>query len=264
MMENKAKKKLREGKVVIGTMVSEVRFPGIGVMMGVCGFDYLYIDSEHSCYDLETVADIAITCRAANIVPIVRVPSKENYFLLSRPLDSGAMGLLIPQVETKQDAEMIVRSTRYYPQGERGLAPRRIHTDYATGNWQEILNKVNEEVIIIVQIESKKAVENLSEILSVKGIDAAFVGPADLSQSLGIPGQMEHPLEVEYIRRVINVCNDSGIPPGIHMHNLAGAKRWIDEGMKLIAISNDINMLIDTGTKNVNELHGYLKEKGIQ
>ena len=188
IFQNRMKKALREGKVVFGPMVSEIRSPGIAVLFAQAGFDFFFIDMEHSCFSYETVSDMIMAARAADIPTIVRPSTRTSHENLSRPLDSGASGLLVPQIQTRQDVENVVKWCRYQPVGERGMALSRQHTFFQSGNTIETMGQLNEEILIALQIEHKDAIERLPELLSIPGIDAAFVGPADLSASLGKPG----------------------------------------------------------------------------
>ncbi|MDK2897663.1 MAG: 4-hydroxy-2-oxoheptanedioate aldolase [Candidatus Atribacteria bacterium] len=258
MFTNKTKKLLREGKSVLGTMVSEVRSPGIAVMLATAGFDFFVIDTEHSPFTLETVQNMVLAARGARITPIVRVPTRFGHHNLSRPLDCGAEGLLVPQVETREQVKAIVEATRYHPLGKRGMALRRTHNNFARGNPTEITQKNNEETLIILQIESKLAIDNLEDLLSVPGIDAALIGPNDLSQSLGVPGNTAHPLVQEYIGKMVKKCQKAGIPAGIHPGNPESLRPWIEKGMRLLMCSNDINLIVDGGTKIVEQLRQQL------
>lgn len=260
MRENKVKKALAKGDVAIGTMISEVRGPGIITMLATAGYDFVYIDMEHSSYSIETVADMIAVSKATDIVAIVRTPGLSR-LALSRPLDAGAEGLLIPQVETEEEVKQIVEYTKYYPLGERGMALRRAHSNFAPVKTAEYIQLANEQTLIVIQIESERAIRDLEKLVSVKGVDAAFIGPADLSQSYGIPGQTGDPRIAAALERFIRVCNDYGVAPGIHVYDMESAKRWIDAGMRLIAYSNDISMIVDTGSKYTAELKGYVASR---
>jgi len=259
MRENKVKRLLREGKVVIGTMVTEVRSPSITQMLSTAGFDCMFIDSEHSSFSIETVADLILAAKAADIVSVVRVPSRKEHHLMSRPLDAGAQGLLIPRVETKEEVREIIRATKYYPLGERGMSLRRAPHDFAKGEATELMKTANEETLIVIQIESKLAVESIDQLISIEGVDAALIGPNDLSQSLGIPGQMEKPEFIESIRKVIKACEKYDIISGIHVGSTEAAKKWIEEGMKLVLVSTDVGMIVDTGTRLAHEMKDFVR-----
>jgi 2-keto-3-deoxy-L-rhamnonate aldolase RhmA len=262
IFKNRVKGALKEGKVVFGPMVSEIRTPGIAVLFAQAGFDLFFIDMEHSCLTTETMSDMILAARAAGISPIVRPSSRRSSEYLSRPLDSGADGLLVPQIQTREDVENIVKWCRYFPEGERGMALSRQHTFFEGGQALETTRQLNEEILLALQIEHRDAIERLPELLSVPGIDVAFVGPADLSASLGKPGQSNDPKVMEAIHRVIEVSRETGIIPGIHTDSLKAAKYWIDEGMKMIGFYTDIKLILEICKNSVKELRGYLE--GIQ
>lgn len=253
IFQNSMKRALKEGKIVFGPMVSEIRSPGLAVLFAQAGFDYFFIDMEHSCFSYETVSDMIMSARAAGIPAIVRPVSRKSHEAISRPLDSGAAGLLVPQIKTREDVENVVRWSRYHPLGERGMALSRQHTFFEAGDTRESMARLNEEVLIALQIEHQDAVENLPDLLSVPGIDAAFVGPSDLSASYGIPGQSSDPIVDKAIRRVIEVCEERGVIPGIHTSSVEKAKYWADQGMKMIGFYTDIKLILQISKGLVNE-----------
>ncbi len=252
------KRALQDGNVVFGPMVSEIRSPGIALLFAQSGFDFFFIDLEHSCISLETASDMILAARAANIPVIVRPSSRESAENLSRPLDSGASGLLIPQVRTRRDVENIVKWCRYQPLGERGMGLARQHTFFEAGDALDTMRRLNQEVLIVLQIEHKEAIENLSELLAVPGIDAAFVGPADLSASFGKPGQSDDPEIQNAVARVIEVSEANGIIPGIHTSSEDKAKFWVAKGMKMIGFCTDIKLIQQICKASVQELRSAL------
>ena len=255
---NPMKRALKEGKVVFGPMVSEIRSPGLAVLFAQAGFDYFFIDMEHSCFTYETVSDMIMSARAAGIPAIVRPVSRKAHEALSRPLDSGAAGLLVPQIQTREDVESVVRWCRYQPLGERGMALSRQHTFFEAGDTVETMARLNEEVLIALQIEHRDAIENLPDLLSVPGIDAAFVGPSDLSASMGKPGQGSDPAVEAAIRRVIEVSEAHGVIPGIHTSSIEKAKYWIGHGMKMIGFYTDIKLILQASKNLAAEFRAML------
>ena len=251
------KRALKEGKVVFGPMVSEIRSPGIAVLFAQAGFDFFFIDMEHSCFTNETVSDMIMAARAADIPPIIRPPSRKSHEYLSRPLDTGAAGLLVPQIQTREDVENVVKWCRYHPMGERGMGLARQHTFFESGNTVETMAQLNEEILIALQIEHRDAIENLPDLLSVPGIDAAFVGPADLSTSLGKPGRANDPDVEKAIRRVIEVSEEKGVIPGIHTSSVEGARYWVDQGMRMIGFCTDIKLIQEICKNSVKELRSF-------
>jgi 2-keto-3-deoxy-L-rhamnonate aldolase RhmA len=258
IFKNKMKRALREGNVVFGPMVSEIRSPGIALLFAQAGFDFFFIDMEHSCFSLETLSDMILAARAGGIPAIVRPSSRKSHEYLSRALDIGASGLLVPQIQIREDAENVVKWCRYHPLGERGMALSRQHTFFESGTTSDTMAQLNEEVLITLQIEHRDAIENLPDILSVPGIDAAFVGPEDLAASLGRPGQTSHPDVEKAVRYVIEVCGHKGIIPGIHTGSVEKAKYWIDQGMKFMGFGTDIKLILQVCKESIKELRSLI------
>ncbi|MGB5747680.1 MAG: aldolase/citrate lyase family protein [Desulfobacterales bacterium] len=256
--KNRMKRALKEGKVVFGPMVSEIRSPGLAVLFARAGFDYFFIDLEHSSFSLETVSDMVMAARAADIPIIVRPSSRKSAEYLSRPLDIGASGLLVPQIQTRQDVENVVRWSRYQPLGSRGMALARQHTFFESGNTLETMGQLNEEILVALQIEHRDAIENLADLLSVPGIDAAFVGPSDLAASLGIPGKTGDPAVEEAITHVIKVAEKNNVIPGIHTGSVDKARYWIERGMRMIGFCTDIKLILQVSKQSVQELQSAL------
>jgi 2-keto-3-deoxy-L-rhamnonate aldolase RhmA len=206
--------KLQNDGLVLGTIISEIRNPNVAYMLAQAGFEYFILDNEHGSYSSETVANMIAAARGAEISIIVRIPEIRRETIL-KPLDAGAAGLLVPQVHTPEQAEDVVRFSKYPPDGDRGVGLRRPHSRYARVNAAEYLKQVNSNLFIAVQAESKEAIKNADKIAAVDGVDCVFVGPFDLSVSLGIPGEINHPREAEAIERVIDACKKNNKTAGI-------------------------------------------------
>jgi len=236
------KTKLKNGGLVIGTMISEIRNPNLVYMLAQCGFDFFIIDNEHGAYSPETISNMIAAARGAGISVVVRIPEIRREAIM-KPLDSGAAGLLVPMVNTADQAKEIMRYAKYPPMGERGVALSRAHSSYGRPNAAEYLDQANQTTFIAVQAESPQAIENLDSIASTPGVDAIFVGPADLSVGMGIPGQITHPKEVEAIETVLAICQKHAVIPGIHMSKRETLKGWIRRGMRFVTFSSDVDLL---------------------
>lgn len=251
------KKKLQNGELVLGTMISEVRNPNIAYMLAQCGFDFFIIDSEHGAYNYETISNMIAAARGANISVIVRIPEIKRETIL-KPLDSGAAGLLVPMVNTAAEAREVVQHAKYPPMGNRGAALRRPHNLYAKVNAADYLKQANENTFIVVQAETTTSIENIDEIAAVEGVDCIFVGPFDLSISLGIPGQIDHPREVEAIEKIATACKKHNKIAGILMFDQEILTRWINKDFRFAVYSSDISMLADAASSAVKELKNIL------
>jgi 2-keto-3-deoxy-L-rhamnonate aldolase RhmA len=244
MKPNSLRTRLLAGQPVVGSMIQEISTPFIVHAFANAGFDFVYVDMEHGRFSLETAAGLIQTIRLTDIVPLVRVPDNQ-YHLIARVLDAGARGVMIPRVETREQAEKAVQAVRYPPLGQRGLAVARGHNDYKRQDSIVFSQEANRENLVIVQIESKQAVECVDEIVSVPGVDIALIGPGDLSQSLGITLKMDHPDMVAAIEKVIAACKRHDVIVGLHVGDLKAIKYWSQNGILLLSGSSDLDILID-------------------
>ena len=239
MRQNQVKRNLAAGDVAIGTMIFEFNTPGIGRIAANAGAAFVVYDMEHTGWSIETIRVLTATTRAADTVPLVRVPAIQ-YHLLSRPLDVGAMGLMIPMVETEEQARSIVRSARYAPDGARGAAFAIAHDDYAGGDIVTKMQSANDEVLLIAQIETVAGVEQADRIAAVDGIDVLWIGHFDLTASLGIPGQFNHPTYLRSVDRVLEACQRHGKTPGIMAGDAPAGQSLLGQGFRAIAFSGDL------------------------
>jgi 2-keto-3-deoxy-L-rhamnonate aldolase RhmA len=252
---NRVKKALREGSVVIGTMVSTVRSPQIVPMLAAAGWDFYILDAEHNPFGWETMTDFMTVSRYEDIIPMVRV-ADPIYHLLARTLDLGAQGLICPRVETREEVEKIIQSTKYYPLGERGASVSGIHSGFRDVHPAEYLEWANGETLIVIQPETKKSIDNIESLVSVKGVDAVFIGPFDLSKTLGIAGQTKHPLMAECFEKVIAACRKYDVAPGVHLQDMGLAKEWIGKGMRFVGLKSDARFLMESMSAVTKELKG--------
>ena len=238
----------------VGTSIGQLRSPEVLRIYAAAGFKWVFIDGEHGGFDIETIQDM---CRASNdtgLCPVVRVASME-YALVARALDCGAQGVIFPRVESREMLELAVSWTKFPPVGIRGFGLAPANVNYEKATIGEVLEHVNNETLVVLQIETQKAVDARDELLSVKGIDAVMVGPVDLSISLGCPGDFENPKMVAAMELIRDSCVKHGIAPGTQTRNLALAKFWKDRGMKFLGCSSDTGMLFEKAGELVRELN---------
>jgi 4-hydroxy-2-oxoheptanedioate aldolase len=231
------KEKLNRGEFVVGPFMKS-RDPAMVEIVGLAGFDFAILDMEHSALSIESVEDLIRMAAVRGIDSIVRVPETSES-AISGPLDAGASGVLIPHVDTKKQAEEAVFLSKFSPLGERGMDVYARAADYSHLPKEIYLKEANRRTLLIIQIEGKKGVENLDDILSVKGLDTIFVGPYDLSQSLGVPGEIDHPKVAEKIKQVVGKVRKAGLSLGIYVDDVETAKRWINLGVQFIALLMD-------------------------
>lgn len=236
------REKLAAGRTVVGLMLVEIRQPSIMTVLANAGFDFVLIDNEHGPFSVETVADLSRAARSAGVTPIVRVPEC-TYAHVTQSLDGGAQGIMLPRVTARGQVEECVAHMKYPPLGRRGAVLARGHTGFKGGPLADTLAGFNRETFLVVQIETAAAVEHLDDILGVPGVDAALIGPTDLSLSLGVPGKMDDPLLVSAIERTIAACAAHGIVPAIHTNDVAMSAGWARKGMRLVSINSEIGLL---------------------
>jgi 2-dehydro-3-deoxyglucarate aldolase/4-hydroxy-2-oxoheptanedioate aldolase len=196
---------------------------------------------EHTGWSIETIRMLLATSGGTNTVPMVRVPATQ-YHLLANPLDAGAMGLMVPMVESEEQAQLIARSVKYPPEGRRGAAFGVAHDDYGLepGTAIEKMARANREVLIIAQIETAAGVENVERIAAVPGIDILWIGHNDLTNSMGIAGQFAHPDYLAAVARVLAAgkANDKAV--GIMSGSVEDARAALAQGFRIIAYNGDL------------------------
>jgi 2-dehydro-3-deoxyglucarate aldolase/4-hydroxy-2-oxoheptanedioate aldolase len=199
---------------------------------------------EHGSFNLETAHDMIVACKLAGITPIVRV-GEVQYTLCARLLDQGAQGIILPRVEDPTALAHALAWLRFPPLGIRGFGINPTMVDYEARTMPEIIEHQNRETLAVVQFETVRAVESADELLSIKGLDVVMIGPADLSISLGIPGQFDNPLLIRTVDKVIERCNAYGVVPGIQTRGIAMAKMWAERGMRFVGVAAEHVFLLE-------------------
>jgi len=205
--------------------------------------EFVIYDMEHGRCDIGLVAEMIASCRGSGIVPMARVADLD-LAPLSRVLDLGAMGIMVPRVETRAQMERIVAELKYPPQGKRGVALGLAHDLYKPGG-APYLSQANEDTMVIVIVETVKAFENLEEIVSVPGLDVAWVGHYDLTASMGIPAQFDHPRFLEAMDKLLEVCAKYKVAPGFLPATAADAKHWAKKGFRALSLGSDVGVFKD-------------------
>jgi len=247
------RKRVLAGECVYGTMIRQARDPGAPAIFAAAGYDFVFIDMEHGNYSMETVADLIRGAKSVGIAPIIRVPHLETFFT-SRVLDAGAEGIMVPMTSTKEQAERIVRYGRYTPLGQRGFGTQSGMTDYKPLKAVEFMKEANENTLVVAQIETREAIENIDAILGIEGIDAGLIGPNDLSISLGIPDQMNSEILTKAIEKVVASAKKKGKASGIHIGNIEAIRKWRAKGMTVLAYSTDIGFMYNASKSSLEEL----------
>lgn len=253
--ENRLRARLVAGETVIGAMVVEFRQASLMGMLADAGLGFTIIDTEHGAFSIESVAELSRAGRDAGITPIVRIPEL-TYSHVTQVLDSGGQGIMLPRVTEPEQVRFCLECMKYTPVGRRGVVLGRGHTVFRGGPLREYLDAMNQETFLVVQIETREAVDRVDELLSIPGVDAALIGPTDLSVALGVPGRMDDPLLVKAIERVMASCTAHKVVPAIHTNDVAMTAMWARRGMRLVSISSEVGLLMAGVKHAVQEIGG--------
>ncbi len=240
-LRNRVKEKLEGGGVAVGAWMSILN-PRSAQIVADSGLDWVLFDMEHGPPSIETVDGLVRGVGNGGALSIVRVVWNDIN-AIKQALDTGAWGVVVPWVNSAEEAERAVAYTRYAPEGLRGCAAGRPASAWGVSS-QEYMRIANDEILVIVQIETRKAVENIGGIVSVEGVDATFIGPSDLSASMGVRGDFWHPDVVEAMGRVVEACEAAGVAPGIAFgRGPEHCRQLIDDGFRFIGIGGDAGFL---------------------
>jgi 2-dehydro-3-deoxyglucarate aldolase len=236
-MTHDFRQRLLAGKTLIGTMLT-LPSPEIAELLAEVGFDWLFLDAEHSPLNTREMQRIM---QAAGTMPCVVRLANDSEVAIKKALDSGAAGIIVPQVNSAGQAAQVVQRAKYGPDGTRGVGVGRAHR-YGLG-FGDYVGRANEETAVIIQAEHIQAVENIEAIIQVPGVDAVLVGPYDLSASLGLMGQVEHPDVVAAIQQVTDACLTAGMRLGIFGMSATAVTPYINQGYSLITAGIDTTLL---------------------
>lgn len=254
------KEDLRSGKITFGTWIT-INHPDVPDALSDLDLDWLVFDMEHAPLDIPDIEVLTMPLKNSAITPLIRVPWND-FVVIKRALDIGAKGILAPWVNDREEAERVVSAASYPPRGIRGVGPRRCTRFGEIGFLDYYKTFEENERVIAVQVETKQALDNLEEILSVPGIDVAYIGPNDLTTNFGIPIQYGHPKFVEAVKKVIKTCEICDVAPGIHTFSVDMAKKAVESGFRFIAIMSDLSMMKNAFRRVLAELgRGELEDK---
>lgn len=250
MVKNPVRKALIERKLTIGTWI-QIGHPAVAEILANAGFDWIAADCEHTDIDIKGFAEVARGMHGRGAAPMVRV--RENDTLAIRQvLDLGAQGVIVPLVNSAEEAKKAVQAAKYPPEGIRGFCFSRMN------NWgvdfDDYARQANEDIAVVVMIESKQAVENIDEILEVEGLDGVFIGPYDMSGSYGVVGQTSHPILLEAYNTVVKACEKHNKSAGLHIvkPTSVSIKKALKEGFTFIALGVDV-VFLNNGARTAFE-----------
>jgi 2-keto-3-deoxy-L-rhamnonate aldolase RhmA len=239
---NAVKERLAGGGVALGSMVFEFFTPGIARICANAGAQFVMYCMEHTGAGFEALKPQFALCRALGVVPLVRVPATEYHFV-ARALDVGALGVMVPLVDTREQAERIVSFTRYPPQGRRGAAFGFAHDDYQGGDVLEKMRTIHERTLVICMIETRAGLDNVEAIAAVDGVDVIWLGHFDLTNFLGIPGNFSHPQYREAVKRIADAARKHGKAAGYMAASAELGREYLGHGYRMIASGTDQGLL---------------------
>ena len=256
MRPNQVKQKIKQGQSVFGTFV-KLNDPAIVEVLALAGFDFFVLDNEHVAMDWAQITNMVRAAEAFNITPLIRVRENRPVEIL-QCLDLGYAGVQVPNVDTAAEARELVSSVKYGPQGSRGLSPSIRACRYGTMSVENYTQCANENTLVVSHCETETCVNNLSDILAVEGVDVIFLGPMDLSQSLGIPGDLANPRlksTIELVKKKV-LTEGSGKAVGTVAGNAEAAKKLVSEGVQYLLISSDQGLVLNSGKSILENIKG--------
>ncbi len=256
-MANILKKKLQRQEVTIGSWIT-LGHTSIAEIMAKAGFEWLVVDMEHSVITLDIAQQLIQVIEGCGIIPLVRV-GENNPNIIKRVVDAGAYGVIVPMINTKDQAEAAVKAIKYPPLGTRGVGLARAQ-GYGD-KFDEYAASINEESVVIAQVEHIDAVNNLESILSVKGIDGCIIGPYDLSGSLGVPGKFNHPDVLAAVKKVEQTCKERKVALGMHViqPDYRLVLERISKGYSFIGFSLDILFLGNSVREQIKAVNDNIR-----
>jgi len=257
MRENRVKRMWEAGQAALGGWLT-VPSSFSAELMAHAGFDWLCVDLQHGVIDYQVAVTMLQAISTTETVPIVRVPWNERGIIM-KALDAGAYGVIVPIVNTAAEAESAVSACRYPPRGIRSHGPIRA----ALYGGRDYITRADEEVLCIVQVETEESVRNLDEILAVPGVDAAYIGPADLSLSLGLTAASDHdePAFVEAVQQVLDACKRHNVAPGAHAGNVVTARKRLEQGFLMVEMCDDAGSLARSAAADLKAVRGSGKDE---
>lgn len=239
--------KLRRGEMALGLSLRQIRTADAAFIAEAAGFDWLMVDGEHTAVGLDDACNITTAACGTNVTPVVRVNRKDDA-LMTRYLDNGALGILVPHVDTAEDAQFIVDRCKFAPIGKRSISRQHPASGFELLKITDFTEWCNRETMVICMLESPQGIENVDAIAAVEGVDAIFIGAGDLSYEMGIPGQMEHPRIREAYEAVFAACRKHGkIPAMAGIRDKALIPGYLEMGARFILADQDLRLMLAAG-----------------
>jgi 2-keto-3-deoxy-L-rhamnonate aldolase RhmA len=256
---NRAKQQLEKGELCLGLGLRMARTADIGRVLSTCGYDYAFIDMEHNSMNLDTAVQIGVACQDAGVTPIVRVPGYEHHHA-SRVLDAGAMGIVFPHVDTAEHARQLVSYCKYPPLGHRSAAGPMSQLHFQAVPQAEACDLVNKNTLIVMMLETPKAIENAEAIAAVPGVDVLLIGSNDLCMEMGIPSQFSNPKLLAAFEKVLAACKQHGKHPGYGgVYDEPMSQKFIQMGMRFILAAGDLGLFMGAASNRSKFLRGIAR-----
>lgn len=260
VIANHARRQLEAGHLSLGIGLRQARTPDIADIAASCGFDWLFVDLEHNAMGIDAAAGICAAALGAGITPLVRVASGEHA-LATRLLDTGAMGIVFPHIDTAEQAAAAVSACRFPPAGHRSVPGMLPQTRFRPMPLPELIEGVNRETLIVGMLETPAAIANADAIAAVPGMDVLLIGGNDLAAEMGIPGQFGHPRMAEAVRRVVAACRAAGKHPGLGgVYDQVLMERYVGEGARFILSGSDLAFLMAGAQARTSFLRGLERD----
>src|SRR5437016_3332382 len=253
-LKNAARQRLDAGEMALGIILRQARTVDIASVMQSCGYDFLFLDLEHNSMDLDTAVQIAVASLGAGIAPVARVPAGQLW-LATRFLDGGGLGIVVPHVDTPDEAQRIAQALRYPPQGHRSVAGGLPHLSYAPVGLAETCAAINAATLVVVMLETPTAIANADAIAAVPGIDSLLIGTNDLAMELGIPGAFGDERIIAAYQTVCDACRAHGKFAGVGgIADEALLRRYIGMGVRLVLPGSDLSMMMRAATETATAM----------
>ena len=258
-MKNVAKEKILNNELCLGVGLRQSRTVDIGKIMATSGYDWVFIDMEHNSMDIDIASQISVAAQDAGITPIVRVPDFAHHHA-TRVLDCGAMGVVFPHVENADIAKKLVSYCLYPPKGHRSMTGVLPQLDFKQQAIADVAHTINDNMLIVIMLESPEAIANVDSIAAVDGIDVILIGTNDLCMEMGIPGDYSNPKVKDAYSKVIEACKKYRKTPGMGgVYNEELMSEYINMGMKFILSGSDLSFMMQSALQRSNKLRSFLK-----
>ncbi|MSR58130.1 MAG: hypothetical protein EXS05_10690 [Planctomycetaceae bacterium] len=251
------RQRFRAGGVLIGGILTEYARPSLVKLYLHAGFDFLYIEYEHGCFDMPVLADTVLCARDNGLSVIAKTPTLDRAEV-AKLLESGIVGIQLPRTESRSDVETLRSYLKFPPNGSRAIAPGYGSSEYLQPpDWSAWMQEQNEETCLVVHIETRQGYEHAEEIISTPGVDMVYVGPGDFSIELGHPGEYDHPDVAGPMLEILNLCKKYGIPFGTTASGPASAKKLVKRGAQFFEAVDELTLIAEGGRRFVEEYRKF-------